>query len=404
MPAKIPHPRHPVFRALTAALLAASLAAPAFADIPDDKTGRIQEFREREITMSEPASGSYQLFQGNRRIGDLTLAEVTGDAELAGDLRAQLRRRAIWQLGWTAMIPFGGFLFYDNFYGSDRPPTADLPPARLAPYPSTDFRSFLLAIAGGTIATYGVVNASRWVSERMGWFIPQLLKPEVARDKVKLARENLLDELNLLPTDVPIATGGATPSVAPQQDAALLPASVPTGQEGSAAFYAREATKVITNQKGEGYRLYLVYTADLTDTSGRVQRGSWNYLFTHPTKLDAWEVSVPVFGGNPTVREAPAAYNAYKDPSDFPANWRIDSPAALNSLKDALLARGEPWLTEDATLALLPYYELIRVPVWILDLGDGPLSVGVEAASGSVVSLRESSLNPLTGGAQTPAR
>ncbi len=404
MPASQQKPHRPFVKPLAALALSVMLAAPAFADIPDDKTGRIQEFREREITLTEPASGSYQLYQGNRRIGDLTLAEAVGDADLAAQLRGDLRRRTFWQLGWTALIPVGGFLFYDNFYGSDRPPTSGLPPARFAPYPATDFRAFLLSIAGGTIATYGVVNAAQWVSERFGWFIPQLLKPEVAKEKVQEARTELLDELNLLAADVPIATGGATASAVSPQEAGLLPANVPNGAEGTAAFYAREAVKVITSQKGPGYRLYLVYTADLTDTSGVVQRGSWNYLFTHPTKLDAWEVSVPIFGGNPVVRQAPAAYNAYKEPTDFPATWRIDSPAAMTSLKDALIARGEPWLTEDATFALLPYFELLRRPLWILDLGDGPLSLGVEAASGSVVSLRESSLNPITGGAQTPAR
>ena len=404
MPAKNPTPRKPLVRSLTAATLALMLASPAFADIPDDKTGRIQEFREREITLTEPASGSYQLFQGSRRIGDLTLAEEVGDNALAAQLQGDLWRRAAWQLGWTAMIPVGGFLFYENFYGSERGPTSNLPPARFAPYPATDFRAFLLVLTGGAIATYGAVNAAQWVSERMGWSIPQLLPPEVASEKVKEARTELLDELNLLATDVPIATGGATASAVSPQEAALLPANVPMGTEGSAAFYAREATKIVTGQKGPGYRLYLVYTADLSDTSGRVQRGAWNYLFTHPTKLDSWEVSVPVFGGNPTVRSAPAAYNRYKDPSDFPGNWKIDSPAAMTSLKDALIARGEPWLTEDATFALLPYYDLLRVPVWILDLGDGPLSAGVEAASGSVVNLRESTLNPITGGAQNPPR
>jgi hypothetical protein len=380
------------------------LAGPAHADIADDKSGRITEFREREITLTEPASGSYQLFQGSRRIGDLTLAEAVQDEELAGRLRSDLRRRALWQLGWTALSPVGGFLFYDNFYGSVRPAEAKLPPARFAPFPATDYRAFLLTLVGGAIATYGVVNAAQWVSERLGWFTPQLLEPELAREKVKEARTELLDELNLLASDVPIATGGATASTVATQDMTLLPSNVPTGSEGSAAFYAREATKIITTQKGPGYRLYLVYTADLSDTSGLVQRGAWNYLFTHPTTLDAWEVSVPIFGGNPTVRQAPSAYNRYKEPSDFPNNWRIDSAAAMTSLKDALIARGEPWLTEDATFALLPTYELLRVPVWILDLGDGPLSAGVEAASGSVVSLRESTLNPLTGGAQSPGR
>ncbi len=404
MPASYRKPRKARFRSLTALTLALMLASPAHADIPDEKSGRITEFREREITLTEPASGSYQLFQGSRRIGDLTLAEAVKDEELAGRLHSDLRRRALWQLGWTALSPVGGYLFYDNFYGSVRTPETKLPPARFAPYPATDYRAFLLVLVGGAIATYGAVNAAQWVSERLGWSIPQLLAPEVAREKVKEARTELLDELNLLASDVPIATGGATASTVASQDNTLLPSNVPAGSEGSAAFYAREATKIITNQKGPGYRLYLVYTADLSDTSGLVQRGAWNYLFTHPTKLDAWEVSVPIFGGNPTVRQAPSAYNRYKEPSEFPNNWRIDSPAAMTSLKDALIARGEPWLTEDATFALLPTYELLRVPVWILDLGDGPLSAGVEAASGSVVSLRDSTLNPLTGGAQSPGR
>ena len=393
-----------VGRPLTAMALSLLLGGPALADIPDDKSGRISEFREREITLTEPASGSYHLFQGSRRIGDLALAEAVGDEDLARRLRGDLQRRAMWQLAWTALVPVGGFLFYDNFYGSVRGPTSGLPPARFAPYPATDFRAFLLTLTGGAVVAYGTVNAAQWLSERMAWAIPQLLEPKVAREKVQAARLELLDELNLLSADVPVATGGATASAAVAQEASLLPSDVPKGREGSAAFYAREAVKVITSQKGPDYRLYLVYTSDLSDTSGLLQRGAWNYLFTHPTKLDAWEVSVPIFGGNPTVRSAPSAYNAYKEPSDFPGNWRIDSPAAMGSLKDALLARGEPWLTEDATFALLPSFELLRLPVWILDQGDGPMSVGVEAASGSIVGLRESALNPLPSGVQPPRR
>ncbi|GEM_PF-4996003 len=400
MPANSTKSRKRIGRPIAALALSLLLAGPALADIPDDKSGRIEEFRQREITLTEPASGSYQLFQGTGRIGDLTLAEAAGDEDLAYRLHRDIQRRAIWQLTWGAMIPLGGYLFYDNFYGSVRSPISGLPPARFAPYPSTDFRSFLLTLAGGAIVTYGTATAVQWVSERLGWVIPQLLEPEVAHEKVKLAREDLLDELNLLAADVPIATGGATVSAPTAQDANLLPGSVPLGSEGSAAFYAREAVKIITKQKGPGYRLYLVYTADLSDTSGKVQQGAWNYLFTHPTKLDAWEVSVPIFGGNPAVRSAPAAYNTYKQPSDFPNNWHVDSPAAMASLKDDLIARGEPWLTDDATFALLPSFELLRLPVWILDLGDGPLSAGVEAASGSVVSLRESALAPLPSGVQ----
>lgn len=404
MPVKHRSARIKAGRPLIAMALSLFLAGPAFADIPDVKTGRITEFREREITLTEPASGSYQLFQGSRRIGDLALAEALPDSELAARLRGDLQRRAIWQLAWTAMAPAGGFLFYDNFYGSVRGPASDLPPARWAPYPATDYRAFLLTLAGGAVATYGVVNAYNWVAERLGWSIPQLLEPQEAKEKVQEARVALLDELNLLSADVPVATGGATASQVAGVEGSNLPATVPAGAEGTAAYYAREAAKVVTTQKGPDYRLYLVYTADLSDTSGKLQRGAWNYLFTHPTKLDAWEVSVPIFGGNPVVRPAPSAYNAYKQPLDFPNNWRVDSPAALNGLKDALLARGEPWLTEDATLALLPYYELLRLPVWILDQGDGPLSAGVEAASGSVVSLRESALNPLPSGVQPPRR
>lgn len=404
MPAKPLNVPHRIGLSLLAMSLALLHAAPVSADIPDDKSGRISEYREREITLTEPASGSYQLFQGTRRVGDLPLAEAAGDPELISRVQTDLMRRGIWQLAWGALTPAGGYLFYDNFYGSVRAPNSGLPPAQLAPYPATDFRAYLLALGGGALAAYGIYNVSQWVSERFGWSIPQLLEPTVAKEKVKEARVKLLDELNLLAADVPVATGGATASVVSPQDAKLLPPTVPAGSEGTAAFFAREAARTISRQKGEGYRLYLVYTSDLADTTGKLQQGAWNYLFTHPTKLDSWEVSVPVFGGNVAVREAPGAYNAYKEPTEFPGTWRIDSPAAMTSLKDALIARGEPWLVEDATLALLPYFELLRTPVWILDQGDGPLSAGVEAASGSVVSLRESRVTPYPGGAQTPAR
>lgn len=404
MPAQPRNARTRIGMPLVALGLSLLVAVPALADIPDDKSGRIEEFREREITLTEPASGTYQIFRGTQPIGDLPLAEAAGDAELAGQLQGELRRRAAWQLAWGAMIPVGAFLFYDNFYGSTRPAGSDLPPARVAPYSATDFRAFLLALAGGGITAYGASNVAQWVSERFGWAFPQLLAPEVAKQKVRQARTNLLDELNLLAADVPVATGGATASVVSPQDAKLLPGNIPRGAEGTAAFYARNAARVLASQKGEGYRLYVVYTSDLNDTSGKVQQGAWNYLFTHPTKLDSWEVSVPVFGGNAVVRSAPTAYNPYKEPSAFPTNWHIDSPAAMTSLKDALLARGEPWLADDATFALLPHFELLRQPVWILDLGEGPLTAGVEAASGSVVSLRESRLAPLPGGAQSPRR
>ncbi|HEY9857328.1 MAG TPA: hypothetical protein V6D05_16400, partial [Stenomitos sp.] len=325
------------------------------------------------------------------------------DTELLEKIDAKQRSRSLRQLSWTVGIPLGAYVFMDNFLGNPRPTqlAASVPPPRLSFYPANDLRSFALATGGAVLAAYGVGQLAMWVSERFGWSFASFLTPTEAKQAANSANNRLLDELALGLSDV-TAASPSTPT-AEATSSAAAPTAL-RGEAGSAAFYVSKAAETLRNQRGPGYRLYLVYTKDLADKSGKLQRGSWNYLFYNPRTLDSQEVSVPVFGASPAVAPAPDAYKDWRTAPSLSDQWKIDSPKAMAQLSDVLLNRGVPWLVEEATLILYPYYGNFQVPVWVIDQGTAPLLVGLDGTSGVPVDLAQSGRNALPGtGGVAPA-
>lgn len=369
----------------------------ALADVPDDKTERLREYQTRHFEITTPSSTSYEIRQGagtaSVRVGDRPVVEQANDAMLLGQLADAEAGRSWTQLAWSVGLPLGAYLFFDNFMGKPRPDRVDVPPPVLSFYPGNDWRSFALASSGIALGTYGLSNLISWVSERFGWSYANLLPVEAAKTAVKQANDRLRDELVLETGDVASASqilaAGATGSAA----AALA------GEEGSAAFYLARAKETIRNQRGEGYKLYFVYTKELSDQTGKIQRGSWHYLFYHPQKLDAFDVNIAVFGAAPTVGPAPDAFKEWRTQGNLLEQWKIDSPKAMAELQGALLNRGIPWLPEDVSFLLYPAYGNFQVPVWVLDQGHGPLEVGYDAASGLLVDLNQSGQGILPGSA-----
>lgn len=370
----------------------------ALADVPDDKTERLREYQTRRFEMTTSSSTSYEILQGvgtaSARVGDRLVVEQANDPLLLTQLSAAESGRSWTQLAWSLGVPLGAYLFFDNFVGKPRPTGVDLPPAVLSLFPGNDWRSFALASGGLALGTYGLSNLISWVSERFDWSYPNLLPVEAAKTAVKQANERLREELVLDASDVASASqilaagAGATGSAG----AASL-----AGEEGSAAFYLAKAKETIRNQRGEGYKLYLVYTKELSDQTGKIQRGSWHFLFYHPQKLEAFDVNVAVFGSAPTVGPAPDAFKDWRTQGNLLEQWKMDSPKAMAELQAALVNRGIPWLPEEVSFLLYPSYGNFQVPVWVLDQGHGPLEVGYDAASGLLVDLNQSGQGILPG-------
>lgn len=394
-------------RLLAASILLAVLAAPlARADVPDDKTGRLSEYRARRFELTQPSSQSYEVRIGTGtesvRVRDRLLAEAAEDQELLDEIDAGQRARTTWQLAWSVGIPVGAYVFLDNFLGNPRPtqlaPT--VPPPVLSFFPANDLRSFALATGGALLAAYGTSQLALWVSERFGWSFASFLSPIEAKRAVHSANNRLLDELALSRADVTASSASVS---APSTAASVSVGVALRGEEGSAAFYVDRATETLRNQRGSGYRLYLVYTKDMADKSGTLQRGNWNYLFYNPQTLDAQEVRVPVFGASPTVGPAPDAYKDWRTAPSLAERWKVDSPKAMAQLSEALLNRGIPWLVDEATLILYPTYGSFQVPVWVIDQGTSPLLVGIDGATGIPVDLAQANLSPLPGPGVPPA-
>lgn len=390
-------PRHTIVVALAATYFMLGSSA-GFADVPDDKSGRVREYKERHFELTTPSSFSYEIRLGEGtasvRVSDRALVERADDLELSERLSGTERTRGAWQLAWGVAIPLGLFVFYDNFLGKPRPTgqgLSQLPAPVVSFYPGNDIRSYAIAALGAVAAAYGAANVGAWSAERFGWAFPNLLSQDDAKRAVKRANNRLLDELALAPSDLLAATGSVTTGEA--TESAAVGAAL-QGEDGSAAFYLAKAASTLRNQRGEGYRLYMVYTKDLTDKSGKLQSGSWRYLFYNSQKLEAMEVSVPIFGASPTVGPAPDAFKEWRTETNLADTWKVDSPKAMSDLQNALIERGVPWLTEDTTMLLYPRYGNFQVPVWLLDQGQGPLSlgVGIDAASGLVVDLKQAGL------------
>lgn len=414
---KAPHEIRPLKpeaagRRLVGAVLVGSLcvlvAAPARADVPDDKSARVREYRERRFEITQPSTSSYEVRMGTGtesvRVGDRILAERAEDQALLDKINAQQRSRTVRQLSWSLGIPLGAYIFVDNFLGNPRPKTKGLesvPPGGTSFYPANDLRSYLLATGGMVLAAYGAGQLAAWVSERFGWRFTSFLTPAEAKQAANSANNRLLDELALALPDVTEASPSAPTETATSSAGAAVALK---GEEYSAAYYVTKATETLRNQRGSGYRLYMVYTKDMADKSGKLQRGSWNYLFYNPQTLDSQEVNVPVFGASPTVGAAPDAYKNWRTAPSLTEQWKVDSPKAMAQLSEALLNRGVPWLVDEATLLLYPYYGNFQVPIWVIDQGTAPLPIGVDAAAGITVDLVQSGTNtlPSAGGVNPP--
>lgn len=375
------------------------LPFPALADVPDDKTGRIQEFQERIINLREDKN-RYFLTQHEKPVGDDTLARLSGDQEAIGDLSRSMRWRQATQLSIGLLgIPFGGYAFYDNIYGygtkrTDNHGKEYAPPSRLAPFPPGSFGSYLLALAGGMLAFYGGSLLTEWGAERLGFQHPNLLGLERAKTLQTLYQKNLLDELALAPGDV--ATDSA---IAQASGSASTDLPVPAGTEGSAAFALRKAISTLETQRGKGFKLYFVSGAvkDWNATSE-----SWSYLFAHVERPERFKVTVPSFGAPSVTRTSDEEeYIRFQGQlTDLVKAWKIDSPKALETLKDAFAQRGVPFF-DSAELSLYPYYQPSQLadqslvslspklaqsalrPLWIAEAKG--VRLAVDATSGALI-------------------
>ena len=379
----------------------------AFADVPDDKSERIRQYLHDHLEITQPSSSSYELRQGTGttliRVDDQFLAQAASDSELIERVTSAERSRALWQLAWSPAFPLGAYVFFDNFLGNPRPSglANSAPSPVVSFYPAGDWRSYAIATAGLAIAAYGVANLGSWVAERFHWSIPNLLPNETAKKAVDKANKALMDDLILTAEDI----ANASQSLAATTATGSMGIPTLTGEEGSAAFYLARAADTLRSQRGPGYRLFLVYTKDLADKSGKLQRGSWHFCFYHPEKLEALDVAVPVFGAAPSVGGPPPdAFKSYWTSTNLLDRWTVDSPRALQAFENELQRRGKVWLPEDSTLLLYPFYYSYNNPIWILDLSAAnqsvpPLPVGVDASSDIAVDLRPIIPNLLPGSA-----
>lgn len=387
----------------------AGAARPVFAEIPDDKAERIKTYQSQHLELSYPSSGSYEVRMGvgtaSVRVGDPELVRRASESEFVEKLAD-----ASWDRGWKQLVaglllPLGLYMAIDNFFGVPRPTAAPsfLPPPHLSYWPARDWRSFTLLVVGSVGAAVGAGQWGSFVAEHVGLSYPNLLGGEDAARAVKVANLALMDELALDPADLqpPKATASTPTAAAP-----IPTPAVRQGEAGTALGELAKAQAALKSQRGEGYRLYLVYTKELSDQTGKLQKGSWHYLFFHPQRNESLDVTVPVLAGNPSIGPASEAFKEWIQATGLVEAWKLDSTRAMALFSPELLKRGKPWLAEEATLLLYPNYGSFLGPLWVLDLGQGPadVGVGVDAASGSVVDLRSTGRSPLPSGGAQPSR
>lgn len=381
---------------LGVALLAGASGA-ARADLPDDKSGRLGEYQQRHFELTFPSTTSYEIRRGP---GTGTASIRVGDSELVRaaqvpELEAVVAEAAWWrgwqQVGLGTLFPLGLYLAFDNFFGNPRAASlTQLPVPVLSFQPARDWRSFGLMVAGMVGATYGAAQWGAFVAEHLNWSWPNLMSPDEARRASERANERLLDELALAPADL-LATksapvGGPTPAPTP----AATASAAPTGEPGTALGHLAAAQAAVKAAHGDGFRLYLVLTSDLADTSGKLARGAWRYLFFHPLRQEAYQVEVPVEGGEPKLAAAPDGYKEQRSGVGLLEGWKLDSTRALRLLEPEIQRRSRtPLLPEAATLLLYPAYGTFAGPVWIMDLGNGPaeVGIGIDAGAGRLVDV-----------------
>ena len=349
------------------------------ADVPDDKDARIEAYRLKAVDLVED-KGRYDLKIGESPIGDEELARLSGDTEAMVDLRKQFWLRKTYQFGLgTLGVPLGAFLLYDNLYGK-RDQQEFAPPSRLAPYPPGSFGSYLLALGGGLLASYGGFLLTQWGSEILGFSHPNLLEAKEAKRLQKKGNRKLREELLLTLSDV--ASLSATASLATGENGGL-DLSVPLGEEGTAAFSLRRALKSLESQRGKNFRVFAL-TGGLKDYSGKMEDGGWQYFFYHPEKPDRLKVTVPKFGEPEIV--VTTEFGAYPrlngQPTLLARTWKIDSPKAMEALKNEFFRRGLS-AHEDFSITLYPYFEDYPQAVWIAEAKK--IRLAVDANSGKMV-------------------
>lgn len=355
-----------MIKRLTLATLILSTSA-ALADVPDDKTSRVEEYQKRHVEFQE-VPGGYTLKVDSRFIGDDTLANLLGDPELTDSLNQKFAWRRLRQLGLgLPLVPAGAFIFFDNFFGKREAPLwgGRVPSSVIAPFESQTVGSYLMALGGGLLAAWGTSMLWQWGSETLGFSHANLLEVSDAKSAQRRYNAQLREELVLSPKDV-ISSASATQST----DAATPP------PDSSARVDEAKALKVLESQRGQGYQLYRVVGKFKDLTQKRPEEG-WRYYYRNPQWPDCFEVLVPDFG-DPKVNKT---NNTGK--GDLKANWKIDSPQAFATIQEELKRRQ---LTSENASTSLSLDER-DVPLWIVDVKD--VRIRVNANSGELLDKTE---------------
>ncbi|MGE5706765.1 MAG: hypothetical protein ACM3YO_00395, partial [Bacteroidota bacterium] len=148
-----------------------------------------------------------------------------------------------------------------------------------------------------------------------------------------------------------------------------------------------------------GFKLYFVAGA-VKDWNGASE--SWSYCFAHVERPERFKVTVTPFG-TPSVTKTTdkEEYIRFQGRlTDLVNTWKIDSPKALEALKEAFAQRGVPFF-ENAELSLYPYYQPSQLadqsllslspklaqsalkPLWIAEAKG--VRLAVDATSGALI-------------------
>lgn len=355
-----------MIKRLTLAILILSTSA-AFADVPDDKSSRVEEYQKRHVEFQE-VPGGYTLKVNEGFIGDDTLAQLLGEPEFSDDLNQKFAWRRVHQLGLgLPLVPIGAFIFYDNFFGKRENTMwgGKIPASVIAPFESQTVGSYLLALGGGLLAAWGASMLLEWGSETLGLSHAKLLEASDAKSAQRRYNAKLREELVLLPKDVTSSS-----SASQSTDVATPP------PDSSARVDEAKALRVLESQRGQGYQLYRV-AGKFKDLSQKKPEEGWRYSYRNPQWPDCFEVLVPDFG-DPKVNKTNTTGKC-----DLKANWKIDSPQAFATIQEELKRRQ---LTSENASTSLSLDER-DVPLWIVDIKD--VRIRVNASTGDLLDKLE---------------